>query len=71
MPTREFGAKVPEELYEEFRDLFPMYGATTWFITHSLEQFVKLARQSPQLQEMVAASIDQMLQERREQTDEL
>lgn len=66
MMTKEFGAKVPQELYEEFRHLFPQYGATTWFINESLKSFLDLVRDDEVVQRGIAISIDEMLQENRE-----
>lgn len=63
--TKEFGAKIPEDLYEEFRDLFPMYGATTWFINNSLRAFINTVRDKGTMQESITLSIKQMLEERR------
>lgn len=63
--TKEFGAKIPQDLYDEFRELFPMYGATTWFIQTSLESFLAQVRENSSLQHLVEKSIDTMLLERR------
>ena len=69
MQTKEFGAKVSKELYEEFRHLFPQYGATTWFITESLKSFLDKVRDDEIVQRGIALSIEEMLEERREQGD--
>jgi hypothetical protein len=62
----EFGAKVPSDLYEEFRLLFPMYGANTWFINMALKEFLDIVREDGTLQEKARAAIDRALAERRE-----
>jgi len=64
--TVEFSAKVPDDLYQEFKVLFPQYGSTTWFINTALEEFLKSVRTSASLQQHVANAIDSMLTDRRE-----
>lgn len=65
----DFGAKVPPDLYAEFKFLFPQYGATTWFINTVLEQFIKTVRDNHTLQELVALSIEAMLVDRRSEAE--
>lgn len=61
--TKEFGARVPREDYEEFREHFPeLYGATAWFIRTSLKEFNKRLREDPDLKDQVHLSINEMLQ---------
>jgi hypothetical protein len=61
----EFGAKIPPDLYRRFKQKFDIYGASTWFINKSLEAFMDTVEANPDLEEIVFISIDQMLQERR------
>jgi hypothetical protein len=70
LSTRDFGAKVPADLYTEFRTLFPQYGATTWFIITALEAFLDQVRDEPLIQEGVSLSIKQMLLEHQEERNE-
>lgn len=62
----EFSARVPRDLYDEFRRYFPGYGATTWFINNSLQLFLEQVRESPDMIDRVSASIDAMVRENRE-----
>jgi hypothetical protein len=67
----EFSAKVPREEYEFFRDTFPQYGASTWFITSALVEFNARLRENPSLKEHVDRSIDAMLQLNRALSEEV
>lgn len=62
----DFGAKVPTELYEEFKLLFPQYGAVTWFINAVLTEFIEQVKDNGTLQDRVYSSIQACLEERRE-----
>lgn len=62
----EFSAKIPTEMYDEFRRYFPQYGATTWFITATLETFLASVRNEPDAQERVRQSISRMVEENRD-----
>lgn len=68
-PTKEFGAKIPLELYDEFRELFPTYGSTTWFIENALKCFLAQVRDNPTLQEILDKAIEEMVKERREESN--
>lgn len=59
--TREFGGTVPLEEYELFREAFPQYGATNWFINHALKAFNQQIRENPILKTGVDQAIDSML----------
>lgn len=59
--TAELSAEVPREEYEFFREQFPQYGASKWFITTALIEFNARIREQPSLKEHVDASIQQML----------
>jgi hypothetical protein len=61
----EFSARVPRDLYDEFRRFFPGYGATTWFINNALNEFLEQCRKSPEAIERVQLAIDAMVQENR------
>jgi hypothetical protein len=62
----EFSAKVPRELYDEFRRYFPAYGGTTWFINTALNTFMESVRHDPDAVERIQKSIELMVQENRE-----
>lgn len=59
----EFGAKVPADLYSEFKHLYPQYGAVTWFINAALAAFIQTTRDRDDLQERVHDGIESMLKE--------
>jgi hypothetical protein len=62
----DFSARIPRELYDEFRRYFPGYGATTWFINQSLHSFMEGIRGDPDAIERVQTSIDLMVRENRD-----
>jgi hypothetical protein len=69
--TKEFGARIPADMAERFKELFPIYGATKWFIQESLRYFLSVVEDNPPLQDVVAASIQSMLSDASElSTDE-
>lgn len=53
----EFGAKVPERDYQEFRSYFPQYGAVKWFIGEALRSFNTRVRESDEVRFLVERSI--------------
>jgi hypothetical protein len=59
----EFGGRVPKEEYDRFRDTFPQYGATNWFINNALRRFNQFVEEHPEVKEAVDRSIDLMLDE--------
>lgn len=67
----EFSGKVDLADYKEFSEYFddgkgkPIYGATTWFISTSLKEFLTEVRRNPKLKEQVVASIKTMLESNR------
>jgi hypothetical protein len=62
-PLIEFGGRVPAAEYDRFRDSFPQYGATNWFINKSLRRFNEYVDEHPEVKEAIDRSIDQMLDE--------
>lgn len=60
--TTEFGAPVPTEEYEFFKENFPQYGAVKWFITSSLVEFNAQVRANPSSREQISAAIQQMVE---------
>lgn len=69
-PTVEFGAKIPKELFDEFRTHFPQYGATTWFINRSMETFLRAVRSDESYLELFNRSIELMVQDSRKKESE-
>jgi hypothetical protein len=67
--TAEFSAHVPREEYEFFREVFPQYGASKWFIVSALVEFNKQVRENPKYRELVNDAIAEMLAANRETTD--
>lgn len=67
MPTLnskvEFGGRVPQDEYETFRENFPQYGATNWFINAALQRFNQLVEDNPIIKRAVDQAIDDMLDE--------
>lgn len=59
----EFGGRVPVDQYEQFRNTFPQYGATNWFINTALARFNQLVDENPVLKHAVDEAIDAMLDE--------
>jgi hypothetical protein len=57
----EFGARIPTQLYEDFREALPMYGATRWFIVSCLREFTNLAKKDPVLKDLVRQAVVQAL----------
>ena len=64
--TKEFSARVPLTEYERFRNRFPQYGATNWFINMSLKQFNDACDRNPDAEQLVGQAIQIMLSERRQ-----
>lgn len=62
----EFGARIPRKLFDEFREYFPQYGASTYFINTSLEEFMAGVRGDPSARERVRAAIEKMVRDNRE-----
>lgn len=60
--TVEFSAKVPKELYDDFKALVPAYGGTQWFINSALAGFVRRMKENPTLEKQVEESVEAMLQ---------
>ena len=60
--TKEFGAHVPMDEYVEFRENFPQYGATHWFINNSLREFNQMFKENPALKTLIRDSISTMLE---------
>ena len=58
----EFSAKIPSELYEEFKEFVPHYGGTQWFINAALTSFLERCRENPSVKDSVGLSVDAMLQ---------
>ena len=59
--TVDFAARIPREPYNEFKENFPMYGATTWFIETALIEFNALVRENPSLKAHVAQAVANMV----------
>lgn len=59
----EFGGRVPEDEFTRFRDVFPQYGATNWFINTALRRFNSYVEEHPEVRQAVDRSIDLMLDE--------
>lgn len=59
--TVEFSAKVPTDLYEEFKTFVPPYGGTQWFINAALAGFIEKMRENPSLVAHVESSVESML----------
>lgn len=59
----DFGAKVPQELVEEFHANLPIYGATVWFLSEALTNFNALLREDPELRKRVTEAIEKMVAE--------
>ena len=55
--------RVPRSDYDRFIALFPMYGASAWFIRTAIHSFVQQMESQPDLVEQVQASIAAMLSE--------
>lgn len=67
-PYREFSARVPDEDYQEFLRLTDgVYGATTWFITSCLKEFIQRERENPSPREKIRGAIERLLEERKEE----
>ena len=64
--TVEFSAKVPSDLYDEFKLLFPQYGAVTWFINAALVEFIQQVRDNGTVQQRVHDAIATTLEERKD-----
>ena len=65
---RDFGAKVPTTEYERFRNNFPMYGATTWFINTALKRFNDAVERNPSMLDKVDEAIIRMVEINRVQS---
>lgn len=61
--TVDFGGKVPAEEYDRFKEIFPQYGATKWFINVALKSFNDYVDRNPIVREAVDRSINEMLDE--------
>ena len=57
----EFGAPVPDDEYQYFKDQFPQYGAVKWFINQALISFNQKVRENPTAKEQIDRSIEQMI----------
>lgn len=60
--TAEFSSHVPREEYEFFKEMFPQYGATKWFINTALVEFNERVRNDASVKNIVAHAIDHMLE---------
>lgn len=61
--TKEFGGRVPVEEFDKFKEVFPQYGATNWFINNALLRFNQLVEDNPVIKEAIDKAIDDMLDE--------
>lgn len=59
----EFSGRVPQSEFDTFREAFPQYGATNWFINMALASFNRLIEENPIIRDAVDQSIDDMLDE--------
>lgn len=59
--TVEFSARVPQSEYLRFKERFPQYGASQWFINAALRAFNDRVADSPSLEEVVNDSIQAAL----------
>lgn len=60
-PYVTWNARVGNEDFGSFSQLFPMRGARTWFIEEGLGRFLEAVRSSPELKEFCHDQIAQML----------
>lgn len=60
--TTEFGAPVPTEEYEFFKQNFPQYGSVKWLITSMLAEFNAQVRANPSAKEQINVAIQHMLE---------
>lgn len=65
-PTVEFSARVSASDHEAFRSMFPMQGATSWFIRTALAAFLLRVDHNITAQQAVADAIGEMLPLNRE-----
>jgi hypothetical protein len=63
---KEFGARVPLEEYEKFKQNFDSYGAVNWFINTALKRFNERVAENPSLKIILNQAIEDMLLDRRE-----
>lgn len=61
MTQVEFGARVPQDEYEFFKENFPQYGAVTWFVNTALSEFNQRLRDNPSAKEQIEKSIEALL----------
>lgn len=59
----KFAGLVPVEEFDKFREVFPQYGATNWFINTALVRFNQLVEDNPVLKNAVDEAIENMLDE--------
>lgn len=57
----EFPARVHEQDYQQFNELFPQYGATSWFVRSVLKQFNEASRSWPTSPRQVEMAVDTVL----------
>jgi hypothetical protein len=54
-------AKVPVEWAKLFNELYPMYGAVSFFIRASLEEFLKESLRNPTFRDQVNRAVENMV----------
>ena len=61
-PTVEFSALVPKREFDRFKENFPQYGATKWFINAMLTAFNDRVEAEPSLRELIDEAIENSLE---------
>lgn len=56
-PKVSFAGNIPQELYDRFQALLPMYGAATWVINNLLTNFVEQLEANPSLRDSIEESV--------------
>jgi predicted Abi (CAAX) family protease len=59
--TVAFVAQIPRDDYNEFNQVFPQYGATSWFLRSITRAFIREAIDYPTGQALVYRAIDSIL----------
>lgn len=67
---KEFGGKIPEDEYLEFKDNFPQYGATQWLINEAVKNINRLVRETPAYRNLVAIAIENSLRKLDDSADQ-
>lgn len=60
--TVAFSARVPIAEYLRFKDRFPQYGASQWFINAALRAFNDRLSQEPSLEAVIEESIQSAIE---------